>query len=79
MNMVSEKDFGMDEPRQIGALDPGHPLKLWQEGGCPECEESSCLRALICELLYKNQILRFDLIWAQEQLREFSLRVAKGS
>ena len=69
----------MDELGHFGALGSGHPLRLWQEGSCPECEESSCLRALICELLYKNQILRFDLIWAQEQLREFSLRVAKGS
>src|SRR5215472_3433337 len=35
---------------------------------CPECTERFRLRTLVAELLYKNQILRFDLKSAQEQL-----------
>jgi hypothetical protein len=73
----------MDEPSQAGALGSGHPLRLSHDDGCPECEERSCLRALICDFLYRNQILRFDLMWAQEQLLDLSPRQdansAKGS
>lgn len=35
---------------------------------CPECEERSYLRALVAELLYTNQALRFDLIEARNQV-----------
>jgi len=35
---------------------------------CAECSERTCLGMLVAELLYKNQILRFDLESAQEQL-----------
>jgi hypothetical protein len=45
----------MDEPGQVETSSLGHPSKLSHEGGCPECEERSCLRALIGDLLYKNQ------------------------
>ena len=35
---------------------------------CPECEERSYLRPLVAELLYRNQVLRFDLMEARDQL-----------
>ena len=31
-------------------------------------DEQSCLESLVAELLLKNQILRFELFWAREQL-----------
>jgi hypothetical protein len=37
-------------------------------GFCAECSERSHLAILVAELLYKNQILRFDLQDAQTQL-----------
>jgi hypothetical protein len=35
---------------------------------CAECSERSYLAVLVAELLYKNQMLRFDLRDAQEHL-----------
>lgn len=36
---------------------------------CPECEERSYLRVLVAELIYRNQVLRFDLIEARDQVQ----------
>jgi hypothetical protein len=35
---------------------------------CPECEERSYLKVLVAELLYRNQVLRFDLMEARDQV-----------
>jgi type II secretory ATPase GspE/PulE/Tfp pilus assembly ATPase PilB-like protein len=40
----------------------------WAGLSCPECEERSYLRMLVAELLYRNQVLRFDLIEARDQV-----------
>ena len=40
----------------------------WTGLSCPECEERSYLKVLIAELLYRNQVLRFDLIEARDQV-----------
>ena len=40
----------------------------WSGLSCPECEERSYLRMLVAELLYRNQVLRFDLIEARDQV-----------
>jgi hypothetical protein len=40
----------------------------WTGLSCPECEERSYLRMLVAELLYRNQVLRFDLMEAQERI-----------
>jgi hypothetical protein len=40
----------------------------WTGLSCPECEERSYLKVLVAELLYTNQILRFDLIEARDQV-----------
>ena len=40
----------------------------WTGLSCPECEERSYLRVLVTELLYRNQVLRFDLIEARDQV-----------
>ena len=65
----------MDEPSHAGPPGARGALRLSREDWCPECEERSCLRALICDLLYRNQTLRFDLMSAQEQLLELSMRL----
>lgn len=43
-------------------------FSLQQSLQCPECAERSYLKMLVAELLYKNQVLRFDLLEAQTQL-----------
>jgi Alcohol dehydrogenase GroES-like domain len=40
----------------------------WTGLSCPECEERSYLRVLVAELLYRNQVLRSDLIEARDQV-----------
>jgi hypothetical protein len=40
----------------------------WTGLSCPECEERSYLKVLVAELLYRNQVLRFDLIEARDQV-----------
>jgi hypothetical protein len=35
---------------------------------CADCAEQCVLYGLVCELLYKNQVLRFDLRETREQL-----------
>jgi hypothetical protein len=35
---------------------------------CPECEERSYLRMLVSELLYRNEVLRFDLMEARDHV-----------
>jgi NAD(P)-dependent dehydrogenase (short-subunit alcohol dehydrogenase family) len=40
----------------------------WAGLSCPECEERSYLKMLVAELLYRNQVLRFDLIEARDQV-----------
>jgi NAD(P)-dependent dehydrogenase (short-subunit alcohol dehydrogenase family) len=40
----------------------------WTGWSCPECEERSYLKVLVAELLYRNQVLRFDLIQAREHI-----------
>jgi hypothetical protein len=39
----------------------------WAGLTCPECDEQSYLKVLVAELLYRNQVLRFDLIQAREE------------
>ena len=46
----------------------------WTGRSCPECEERSYLRMLVAELLYRNQVLRFDLIEARDQVE----RIKRG-
>lgn len=59
----------MDRPDEIGAMHSGYGRTPPQsERVCPECAERTYLRALVAELLYKNQVLRFDLQRATEQL-----------
>jgi hypothetical protein len=36
---------------------------------CANCAGQSCLKVLVAELLYKNQVLRFKLSDLEEQLR----------
>jgi hypothetical protein len=62
------EDFNMDQPSQAGPSGSEDALRLSHEDWCPECEERSRLRALVCDLLYRNQTLRFDLMSAREQL-----------
>jgi hypothetical protein len=38
----------------------------WMGLFCSECEERSYLRMLVAELLYRNQMLRFELLQAQK-------------
>jgi len=38
------------------------------ESTCPDCAERAALRALVVELLYKNEVLRFDLLTAHQKL-----------
>jgi type II secretory ATPase GspE/PulE/Tfp pilus assembly ATPase PilB-like protein len=45
---------------------------------CPECEEQSDLKMLVAELLYRNQVLRFDLIEARDQVERFERARAAG-
>jgi hypothetical protein len=40
----------------------------WTGLSCPECEERSYLRMLVAELLYRNQVLRIDLMTARDQV-----------
>jgi hypothetical protein len=49
----------------------------WTGLSCPECEERSYLRTLVAELLYRNQVLRFDLIEARDQAERIE-RVGSG-
>jgi hypothetical protein len=42
----------------------------WPGQSCPECEERSYLRTLVAELLYRNQVLRFDLMQAQDRVEQ---------
>ena len=60
----------MDRCEEIGTIHSDSPLQPQppSERACPECAERSCLRELVAELLYKNQILRLDLESAQERL-----------
>ena len=46
----------------------------WAGLSCPECEERSYLKMLVAELLYRNQVLRFDLIEARDQVE----RIQRG-
>ena len=46
----------------------GERLHSWASISCPECEERSYLRMLVAELLYRNQVLRFDLMEARDQV-----------
>lgn len=52
------------------AVEPSHTQRSHSltDPSCPECEERSYLRILVAELLYRNQLLRFDLMEAQDQL-----------
>ena len=45
---------------------------------CQECEERSYLRTLVAELLYKNQVLRFDLMQARNQVERIDRRPSSG-
>jgi hypothetical protein len=42
----------------------------WTGLSCPECEERSYLRTLVAELLYRNQVLRFDLMEARNRVEQ---------
>lgn len=83
LNVINDAYVWKDHARQ-GDLDcsanhtgdwfkPPHPERV-----CPECTEISHLRTLVAELLYKNQILRFDLNCAQEQLKKTAVPVEIG-
>ena len=45
--------------------------RSWTSLSCPECEERSYLRMLVAELLYRNQVLRFELIEVRGQVERF--------
>jgi hypothetical protein len=45
----------------------------WAGLSCPECEEQSYLTMLVAELLRRNQVLRFDLIAAQDHVQRIEL------
>jgi hypothetical protein len=45
----------------------------WTGLSCPECEEQSYLTMLVAELLRRNQVLRFDLIAAQDHVQRIEL------
>jgi hypothetical protein len=59
----------MDENKKT-AIEPSATERShsWTGLTCPECEERSYLRMLVDELLYRNQVLRFDLLEARDQL-----------
>jgi NAD(P)-dependent dehydrogenase (short-subunit alcohol dehydrogenase family) len=50
----------------------------WTGLSCPEWEERSYLRTLVAELLYRNQVLRFALIEARDQVERIE-RVGSDS
>jgi hypothetical protein len=41
---------------------------LWTGLSYRECEQGSYLRMLVAELLYRNQVLRFDLMEARDRV-----------
>jgi hypothetical protein len=65
-----QSELLMERFDRIGAVHSEYARKQPQSGRvCPECAERSYLRSLVSELLYKNQVLRFDLQSATEQLQ----------
>ncbi len=52
----------------VSSSRPGHCSPSLPEPPCAHCAERTYLKTLVAELLYKNQVLRFDLQNANEQL-----------
>jgi hypothetical protein len=54
------------------AVKPSATEQSWTGLSCPECEERSYLRMLVAELLHRNQVLRFDLTEARNQVERMA-------
>jgi hypothetical protein len=52
----------------VSGSQPAHRSPSVPEQPCAHCVERTYLKTLVAELLYKNQVLRFDLQDAQERL-----------
>jgi hypothetical protein len=57
----------MDENNKPESM-PCERAGSWPVVPCPECEERSYLRTLVAELIYRNQVLRFDLMEARNKV-----------
>jgi len=51
----------------VSAL-PAHRTSSIRDEGCANCAERTYLKILVAELLYKNQLLRFELLDVRERL-----------
>jgi len=61
----------------VSGSQPAHRSPSVPEQPCAHCVERTYLKTLVAELLYKNQVLRFDLQDAQSDLTEPKETIAK--
>jgi hypothetical protein len=60
------------DDQTVNSAQPAQRASSIGDEACANCAERTYLRIMVAELLYKNQVLRFELLDVRERLARFT-------